>query len=60
MEGKEKTIQDVTLEEVVLASPIESKKGECKYLTFYGNCKLGHNECNEDMCIDCEDYEEVE
>lgn len=35
-------------------------KGDCKHLTFYGQCKLGHNENNEEMCIDCEDYEEEE
>jgi len=35
-------------------------KGECKHLEKFGRCKLEHNECNEEMCIDCEDYQEEE
>jgi len=39
-------------------------KGDCKHLKFYGQCKLGHDIPNDEMCVDCEDYcedyEEVE
>lgn len=36
-------------------------KGDCKHITFFGRCKLGHDPIVDDeQCIDCEDYEEEE
>jgi hypothetical protein len=41
---------------------VDMAKGDCKHLTKFGQCKLEHPciEWGDEMCIDCEDYEEEE